>query len=69
MGTELIPFEDISKISERNLRQLTCLNDGYQNLRAPVRQTGFYALCGALDRHTERAATGKVVERIYKVVS
>jgi hypothetical protein len=32
-------------------------------IKAPVRQTGFYALCGALDHHTERAATGKVVER------
>jgi hypothetical protein len=31
--------------------------------KAPVHQTGFYALCGALDHHTKRAATGKVVER------
>ena len=29
-------------------------------IRAPVHQTGFYALCGTLD-HEEVLATGKVV--------
>jgi hypothetical protein len=65
-GMLLIPLlEDIvvEKISKRNLCQLTvCNGDGSleRSKLLSVRQVSLY---GALDRHTECAATGKVVEQ------